>query len=64
MSIQQGDEVMVEGEWYPVIGFALMHIPNGPTAGSVFTDKPYGIFEVCLGYRIDYAKIQKIRTPA
>lgn len=64
MFIQRGDEVMVEGEWYPVIGLALLKDPRGPTTGSVFTDKPYGHFEAWLGYRIDYSKIQEVRPAA
>ena len=63
-NIQRGDEVLVGGEWYPVSGYSLSHaaaIP--PITGSVFTSKPHGTFEPCLGYRIDYARIEKIRRP-
>ncbi|GGA45887.1 hypothetical protein GCM10011499_14540 [Pelagibacterium lentulum] len=59
--ICRGDEVLVDGEWYPVVGFSLMHKPNGPTTGSVFTDKPIGAFEHCLGYRLEYSKITDVR---
>jgi hypothetical protein len=61
LHLQRGDEVLVDGEWYPVIGYALTHTPNAPTTGSVFTDKPLGRFEPCLGYRISYSAIEQVR---
>jgi hypothetical protein len=61
LHLQRGDEVLVDGEWYPVIGYALTHTPNAPTTGSVFTDKPLGRFEPCLGYRINYSAIEQVR---
>lgn len=36
-------------------------LANAPTTGSVFTDKPLGRFEPCLGYRINYADIESVR---
>lgn len=62
MNLQRGDEIMVSGEWYPVIGYALTYVPNAPTTGSVFTSKPCGPIGP-LGYRIDYADIEQVRRP-
>ena len=59
--ITTDDEVMVDGEWFPVSGFSLMHKPGEETTGSVFTLKPIGKFEPCLGYRIDYSTIRDVR---
>lgn len=57
--LQRGDEVMADGEWWPVIGYAL----SGPTSGSIFTLKKRGTFEPCLGYRIDMSEITDCRRP-
>lgn len=61
--IQRGDEVLVDNEWYPVVGYALRVEPNQRTTGSVFTLKPYGRFEPCLGYRLNYKDIAGHRRP-
>lgn len=58
MHMQRGDEVLVEDEWYPVLGYALTVLPSGERMGEVFTSKPRGKFEPCLGYRIDYTEIE------
>lgn len=62
--LQRGDDVLVAGEWYPVVGYALSHKPDAATTGSVFTLKPLGKFEPCLGYRISYADIEEVRRPS
>ncbi|TPJ86989.1 MULTISPECIES: hypothetical protein [unclassified Mesorhizobium] len=63
-NLQRGDDVLVGGEWYPVIGYSLRISPNEPTTGDIFTTKPYGKYEPWLGYRIDYASIEQSRRPA
>jgi hypothetical protein len=59
--MKRGDEVLVNGDWYPIIGIALVYHPDKPTTGSVFTLTPIGRFEPCLGYRIDYTSIEAVR---
>lgn len=60
-SIERGDDVLVDGEWYPIIGYSLSLKPDAPATGSVFTSKRRGAFEPCLGFRIDYADIEQVR---
>lgn len=62
MSINRGDEVLVDGKWYPVSG-CVLSVHKGKWSGSVFTLKPRGRFEPCLGYRIDYSEIEDRRRP-
>lgn len=62
--LQRGDEVLVGGVWYPVIGYAGTAHPGGASTGSIFTNKPIGKYEPWLGYRIDYAAVEDCRRPA
>lgn len=62
MSISVGDEVLVGGVWYPVDGYALTVKPGRDTSGDVFTTKPIGKFEPCLGYRINYRDVEGVRS--
>ncbi len=61
--LQRGDEVLVGDDWYPVSGYSLRCEPGGAKSGSVFTLKPRGVFEPCLGYRIDWSEIANHRRP-
>lgn len=60
--LRRGDEVLVGGDWYPVIGCALTYRPNAPATGNIFTSKPYGPIG-SLGYRINFADIEQVRRP-
>ena len=62
--LQRGDDVMVDGEWYPVVGYALCVDSKVGTTGSVFTTKPRGEYEPWLGYRLDYCEITDHRRIA
>lgn len=59
--LQQGDEVLVKGQWCPVIGYSLS-IDKGVTTGTVFTTHKHGEFDG-FGYRIDYNDIEDHRRP-
>ncbi|AKR55746.1 hypothetical protein XM25_08030 [Devosia sp. H5989] len=61
--LQRGDEVLVDREWYPVIGYVGTHHPITGRTGSIFTNKPIGKYEPWLGYRIDFALIEDCRRP-
>jgi hypothetical protein len=52
--LQRGDEVFVDGDWYPIIGYA---------GDSLFTSKPRGKHEAWLGYRINEAEVTDARRP-
>ncbi len=62
--LQLGDEVLVAGQWYPVIGYVGMHHPDGGLDMEVFTNKPIGKYEAWLGYRVGLAMIEDCRRPA
>jgi hypothetical protein len=57
LSIQRGREVLVDGQWYPIIGFALS---KDGTTGTIYTDVPRGKFKL-MGYEIDYSAIEDVR---
>lgn len=59
----RGDDMLIDGKWYTIIGFSLLHSPDKPTTGSVFTVEPVeGVkHEPWLGYRIDYTRIEDVR---
>lgn len=61
-NLERGQEMLVAGEWYPIIGCSLLVGKDG-TSGSVFTLKPRGNYEPWLGYRIDYSEIEEVRQP-
>lgn len=52
--LQRGDEVLVDGEWYPVIGYV---------GDQLFTLRPRGKYDPWLGYRIDESEVSDARRP-
>jgi hypothetical protein len=62
--LQRGDEVLVSGDWYPVIGYVGTHHPGGVATGNIYTNKPIGKYEPWMGYRIDYQQVEDCRRPS